>query len=164
MSKITIQGVPRQFSADELLAKQQQAAKAYLETSQSLHRLYSNNHGDFFNQYADLILEGYRPAVGRLPDLQANDYTAYLLKPQSLLDSEVLELQQKVKQAYIAELELERVEFESKLVQQMLQADQAKEAKALEAKQAKKLAEYKAIAASTYSPLQLPEAEQTATI
>lgn len=156
MTKITIHGTPRQFSADELLAKQQQAARAYLETSQSLHRLYSNTHGDFFNSYAELILEGYRPANERLPDLQANSYTIYLRKPQSLLDSEVLELQQKVKQAYIEELELERVEFESKLVQQMLQADQAKEQKALETKKAKKLAEYKEIAASTYTPLNIP--------
>lgn len=164
MSKITIHGTPRQFSADELLAKQQQAARAYLETSQSLHRLYANNHGSFFNDYAELILEGYKPALERLPDLQPNSYTIYLRKPQSLLDSEVLALEQKVRQEYISELEREHKEFEAKLVAQMVAADQAKEAKALEAKKAKKLAEYKIIAANTYTPLQLPETEQTATI
>lgn len=164
MSKITITGTPRQYCADELLAKQQQAVRAYLETSQSLHRLYSNNHGSFFNDYAELVLLGYRLAAGRLPELHPNDYTLYLIKPASVLDTEVLELQQKVKQSYVEELELERVEFEAKLVAQMMAADQAKEAKALEAKQAKKLAEYKAIAANTYTPLQLPEAEKTATI
>ena len=156
MSKITIQGTPRQYCPNELQTKQQKATKAYLETSQSLYRLYSNNHGDFFNQYADLILEGYRPALHRLPDLQANNYIAYLLKPQSLLDKEVLELEQRVKQAYIGELELERREFEAKLVTQMLQADEQKELKALEAKRAEKLAEYKTIAASTYTPLAIP--------
>lgn len=156
MSKITIQGTPRQWCADELQTRQQKATKAYLETSQSLYRLYANNHGSFFNQYADLILEGYRPAVERLPDMQPNSYTAYLRKPQSLLDSEVLELEQRVKQEYISALELERKEYEAKLVAQMLQADEQKELKALEAKQAKKLAEYKTIAASTYTPLSIP--------
>lgn len=156
MSKITIQGTPRQFDSNELQARQQKATRAYLETSQSLHRLYSNNHGDFFNQYADLILEGYRPDVSRLPDLQPSSYTIHLRKPQSLLDSEVLALEQKVKQEYISELELERAEFETKLVTQMLQADEEKELKALEAKRAEKLAEYKTIAASTYTPLAIP--------
>lgn len=156
MTKITIKGTPRQYDVNELQARQQQATKAYLETSQSLYRLYSNNHGDFFNQYAGLILEGYKPAVERLPDLQANSYLIYLRKPQSLLDTEVLALEQKVKREYVAELEEERKEYESKLVTQMLQADEAKEQKALEAKRAKKLKEYKAIAASTYTPLNIP--------
>ena len=156
MDKTTIKGTPRQFCVDELQTRQQKATKAFLETSQSLHRLYSNSHGDFFDQYADLILEGYRPDVSRLPDLQPTSYTAYLRKPQHLLDTEVLKLEQEVKQQYVAELELERKEFEAKLVTQMLQADKAKEQKALEAKKAKKLAEYKAIAASTYTPLAIP--------
>lgn len=156
MTKTTIKGTPRQYCADELQTKQQRATKAYLETSQSLHRLYSNSHGDFFNQYADLILEGYRPDVSRLPDLSATSYTIYLRKPQHLLDTEVLALEQGVKQEYISELELERKEYEAKLVTQMLQADQEKEQKALEAKKAKKLEEYKAIAASTYTPLAIP--------
>lgn len=164
MSKIKVQGVPRQFDLNELQVKQQKATKAYLETSQSLHRLYSNNHGDFFNQYAELVLEGYRPALHRLPDLQANDYTAYLLKPQSLLDSEVLELEQRVKQAYIQELERDHVEFEIKLVAQMVAADEAKEQKALETKKAKKLAEFKVIAANTFTPLLLPETERVAKV
>lgn len=111
-----------------------------------------------------MILEGYKPAVERLPDLQANNYTIYLRKPQSLLDSEVLELEQRVKQEYISELEREHIEFESKLITQMLQADQAKEQKALETKQAKKLAEYKVIAANTFTPLLLPETERVAKV
>lgn len=156
MDKITIKGTPRQFCPDELQVKQQKATKAYLETSQSLHRLYANNHGDFFNQYAELILLGYRPAVERLPDLEPSSYTAYLHKPASVLDAEVLKLEQKIKQEYISELELERSEFEAKLVAQMLAADKAKEQKALETKKAKKLEEFKALAAKTYSPLTIP--------
>ena len=156
MTKITIKGTPRQFDLNELQVRQQKATKAYLETSQSLHRLYASTHGDFFNQYANLILEGYRPAVERLPDLEPNSYTAYLHKPASVLDAEVLKLEQEVKQAYIEELEREHKEFQVKLVAQMLQADEEKEAKALEVKKAKKLAEFKALAAKTYSPLTIP--------
>lgn len=152
----TIKGTPRQFCVDELQVRQRKATKAYLETSQSLYRLYSNDYADFFNSYGELILEGYRLAVERLPDLQPSSYTIYLRKPASVLDAEVLELEAKVKQAYITELELERTEYEAKLVAQMLAADEAKELKALEIKKAKKLEEFKALAAKTYSPLTIP--------
>ena len=164
MSKITIQGVPRQFSADELLAKQQKAVTAYKETNQNLYRLHSSTHGAFFDRYAELVLEGYRPANGRLPDLQAGDYTSYLIKPASIQDEEIAALEHKVKLEYIQSLELERLEFEAKLVAQMLQADEVKRAKAEATKQAKKLEEYKLIASNTWQPLSIPETEQTATI
>lgn len=164
MSKVTIQGVPRQYSVDDLQVRQQQVVKTFLETGQSLYILHKQTHGQFFDSLAELILKGYKPANERLPVIEASSYTMYLRKPQSILDVEIAALEHKVKLEYIQSLELERTEYEAKLVAQMMQADQQKEAKAMEAKQAKKLAEYKLIAANTFTPLQLPETERAASV
>jgi len=152
----TISGVPAQFNQQELDARQQQQVDAFLKTSQSSYRLAAHLPHDFLNEYARLSALGYSLTDFPIIMSPAN-YSALLHQPQAILEPLITEIKSKVRAEYIAELQAEHDHYKQLLIEQLRQADIAKEMKAKAEQEAKALAKYQKLADDCYTPLEIPK-------
>jgi hypothetical protein len=157
-TKTTIKGSPRNYSQAELetLQTKHRAVYAIKDAKENVSAALPY---DFIMLIHNKLNEGYSLTRDcRLHLAPLNNHVA-LIKPESVQAQETAALDYEVRQAYIAELEQEREDYKKLLVQQLLEADQAKEAAKAEQAKAKKLADFEKQADECYGELKLPESE-----
>lgn len=154
--QIKISGIPPQFNQQELEQRQNKMVEAFLKTSQSSYRMQTHLPNEFLNEYARLHSLGYRLTDYPITTSPAN-YVALLHQPQEVLDPLIADIRAKVKAEYIAELESEHQRYKALLIEQLKQADLAKELEAKQQQEAKLLAKYEKLANDCYQPLEIPK-------
>lgn len=156
-NKITISGAPRKFNAEELERRQQQSQWAYTQTSQCCEIIRAAIPLQFLQAVSDKMAAGY--TLSKYPiTMESLNYSAHLVKPQSIQEADIAIINNDVRAAYKAELEADHTKYQSLLLDQLLQAEELKQAKAAEAAKEKLLARLQKEAADCYAPLDFPEA------
>jgi septal ring factor EnvC (AmiA/AmiB activator) len=156
LSTTTIQGIPREFNAEELEALQTVQVNNYLNTSQSKYNHRAALIGDFLNGFAELYAEGYR--LSEFPiQVESLNNSMLLTKPDALLQSEIEAIKEKVRLTYIDALKAERENYKSALVQQLRETAEAKKHAEEQRKQQKQLEEYEKQAQECFGELVIPD-------
>lgn len=155
--KTTIKGVPRQFSQEELDSRIASAELLFSKSQQSKHRLQRDLPQQLLLEYEKLVKEGYSLSTNFPLDLHTPPYVAHLNKPEHLLTEDLEAVKRETKQRYIEELEAEHQHYQSLLLQQLLEAEEEKQRTKQEAEREKLVEKFKQQAATTYSPLNIPD-------
>lgn len=146
---------PRKFDAEELAIRQQQARWAYSQTTQSCELVRGSIPNQFLQVVIDHASDGY--LLTDYPvDTSPMSYSAQMRKPEHVQEVELKQLDEKVKTAYLSELEKELATFKSRLVAQQLENDEIEQQKKLEKAKAKRLAELQREADNTYGNIIVP--------
>lgn len=156
-NKITIKGVPRKFDQAELEQRQQGYHNVYRNTDQCCTVVRADIAYDFLAKVIEMSAQGYILTHKYPISTQYESYHAHMVKPESVQAADIVAINERVKQEYIAELESERAEYRELLTAQLLQAAALKEQKKEEEKKAKLLAEIEREVADTFGDLVIPE-------
>lgn len=156
MTKTTIRGVPPVFDQHHLEQLRDRKIQAFLNTTQSKHLIHAALPAELLKLYGELVKEGY--TLSDLPVTMAPGvYSAWLIKPAHILDPEIEAIKAKAKVEYVTRLESEHDRYKQLLIQQLIEADEKKEAQEAARRKEKKLAEFRKQADECYKPLEIPE-------
>ena len=155
--KIVIKGVPAKFDPSELERRQQQHKFAYQQTQQCCEIIRGAIPQQFLQAVSDKMAAGY--TLSKYPiSMEPLNYSAHLVKPQTMQEVDIATINNEVRAAYKVELEANHAKYQNLLLEQLLQAEEQKQAKAADAAKEKLLARLQKEAANCYSPLVFPEA------
>ena len=155
--KIVIKGIPAKFDPSELERRQQQSLWAYQQTSQCCEIIRAAIPQQFMQAVSDKMAAGY--TLSKYPIvMESLNYSAHLVKPPAMQEVDIAIINNDVRDAYRVELEADHAKYQSLLLEQLLQAEEQKQAKAADAAKEKLLARLQKEAANCYSPLVFPEA------
>jgi hypothetical protein len=156
LSTTTIQGLPREYNAEELEALQAVQVNGYLNTSQSKYNHRAALLPDFLNGFAELYVQGYR--LSEFPvQIESLNNSMLLTKPDALLQSEIEAIKERVRLTYIDALKAERETYKAALVQQLREAAEAKQIAEEQRKQQKQLEQYEKQAKECFGELVIPD-------
>lgn len=153
---IKIQGAPRDYNEQELQSLQAARRNVYMQV-ENKERITAEFGYDLIEKTHQKLLEGY--TMERTLPIALSPLNNYivLIKPKEMQEKEMLLLDEQVKAQYITDLKREREDYKKLLVQQLLEADQAKEAAKAEQARVKKIAEFEKHAQECFGELKLPE-------
>ncbi|MDR6581635.1 hypothetical protein [Pseudomonas extremaustralis] len=154
--KITIKGVPPKFDHSELERRQAARHNQYNLTSES----HCVARGDialvFLKNVIKLAEQGYELSSKYPVTTDPMSYAAYMRKPEEIAKADLKELDELVKQEYIADLEREHQKYKDLLTAQLLQAAELKDKKKEEERKAKLLKEVEKEVANAFGELVIP--------
>jgi hypothetical protein len=154
---IKMKGSIPTFDQIELERRQTAFKHMYLNTLECKAVVRAELSFQFLHAVIKMAEEGYI-LDEKLPiRLESLNYSAYMTKPQDIQDADLALMTGKVKEDYIAELERERVRFKELLKAQLIEREEAKEAKKQADAKAKKLAEIEKEVSDTFAPLVIPD-------
>ena len=154
--KIVIKGIPAKFDPSELHRRQQQSLWAYQQTSQCCEIIRGAIPQQFLQAVSDKMAAGY--TLSKYPiSMDPLNYSAHLVKPQAMQEVDIATINNDVRDAYKVELEADHAKYKSLLLEQLLQAEEQKQAKAADAAKEKLLARLQKEVANCYAPLEFPE-------
>ena len=155
-TKKTIQGAPAKFDANELQRRQQQHKFAYQQTQQCCEMIRGAIPQLFLQAVSDKMAAGY--TLSKYPiTMESLNYSAHLVKPPAMQKADIAIIKNDVRAAYKAELEADHAKYQNLLLEQLLQAEEQKQAKAADAAKEKLLARLQKEVANCYNPLEFPE-------
>ena len=155
--KIVIKGIPAKFDPNELERRQQQSQWAYTQTSQCCEIIRAAIPQQFLQSVSDKMAAGY--TLSKYPIvMEYLNYSAHLVKPPAMQEVDIATINNEVRESYKAELEADRAKYQSLLLEQLLQAEEQKQAKAAASAKEKLLARLQKEVADCYAPLVFPEA------
>ena len=155
--KIVIKGVPAKFDPSELERRQQQHKFAYQQTQQCCEIIRGAIPQQFLQAVSDKMAAGY--TLSKYPiSMEPLNYSAHLVKPQTMQEVDIATINNEVRAAYKVELEANHAKYQNLLLEQLLQAEEQKQAKAADAAKEKLLARLQKEVADCYAPLVFPEA------
>ena len=155
--KIVIKGAPAKFDPSELERRQQQHKFAYQQTQQCCEMVRGAIPQLFLQAVSDKIAEGY--SFSKYPiSMEPLNYSAQLVKPPAMQEVDIATINNEVRDDYKAELEASHAKYQSLLLEQLLQAEEQKQAKAAASAKGKLLARLQKEVADCYAPLVFPEA------
>ena len=156
-TKKTIQGIPAKFDARELNRRQQQHKAAYQQTSQCCEIIRGAIPQQFLQAVSDKMAAGY--TLSKYPiSMEPLNYSAHLVKPQTMQEVDIATINNEVRAAYKVELEANHAKYQNLLLEQLLQAEEQKQAKAADAAKEKLLARLQKEVAQCFVPLEFPDA------
>lgn len=155
--KTIISGVPRQFSETELKNRQDKYRFAYLETSQCCKLVRGHHPLDIFEKVESHINLGFVVSKKQPITVEPLNYSVWMIKPQEEQQVDLSGIDAKIKAEYIAELEKEHTDYKQRLYEQLVEAEERKQAAKEKAAKEKVYAELKKQAETCYTPLQIPE-------
>ncbi|WP_296232109.1 hypothetical protein [uncultured Pseudomonas sp.] len=155
-NKTTIHGAPREYSQLELAQLQEQRKTLYQHAENYIH-VQADLSYDFLMAVIEKEKEGFVLCPKAHINMVPLAFRARMLKPQEVQDAELSAIFEQVREQYIADLQREREEYKSLLVQQLMEADQAKEAAKAEQARTKKLAEFEKQANECFGELVIKE-------
>ena len=127
MSKISINGVPAQFEAAVLEQRQESYRNAYRQTSQCCEIVRGTIPNKFLQTVADKLAEGY--LLSKYPvTLEPINYSARLIKPPAMQETDIARIDAEIKEKYLTELEASHASYKENLIQQLLDAEEVKQA------------------------------------
>ena len=156
-TKITIQGAPREFELAELERRQEVSTYAYNQTSQRCEVLTKPIAFQLLEAVIEKVNSGYQLASDYPIHTDPLHFSCYLIKPTEMQKEDLARILTEVKDMYIQELQQERAEYKARLIQQLEEAEAAKEVKRLEAAKAKRRLEIEAEADNCFGKLTIPE-------
>jgi len=155
--KITIQGAPRDFDPAELSRRQEVSTYAYRNTSQRCEILTKPIAFQLLEAVAEKVNNGFQLASEYPILTNPLHFSCYLIKPDSMQQEDLSRICAEVKDKYIQELEQERAEYKARLIQQLLEAEVAKEQKKMEDQKKKRRTELEKEASECFGELIIPE-------
>lgn len=155
--KIVINGTPKKFDADELKARQAQWHHAYRETSKSCEIVRGAHPKQFLQAVIDHAAKGFTLTDYPVA-LDPLAYAVHMRKPLSVQESDIDKINQEVRDAYKLELEADHAKYQKLLLEQLLQAEELKQAKAADAAKEKLLVRLQKEVDACYAPLEFPDA------
>lgn len=156
-TKITIQGAPREFELAELERRQAVSIYAYNNTSQRCEILTKPLAYLLLEAVIEKVNAGYALASDYPIQIDSLHFSCYLIKPIAMQKEELARICAEVKDHYIQELEKERAEYRARLIQQLEEAEVAKEQKKLEDQKKKRRAELEKEASECFGELIIPK-------
>lgn len=156
-NKITVQGSAPKYEEAVLKQHQLERRTEYNTSRESHEYVFGELPFDFICQIVELSKQGYELS-NRFPlsFAQLSNH-AWMRKPDHLTEADLVALDIKTKESYVAWLESERESFKQKLTQQLLQAAALKEKKKEQDKEAKLLREIQAEVDATFADLVIPD-------
>ena len=154
--KIRIHGIPKQFDANELKARQEKWHYAYRETTQSCEIVRGAHPKQFLQAVIDHATKGYT-LTDHPVALDPSAYSTYMRKPVDIQEADTAKINDDVREAYKLELEADHAKYQKLLLEQLLQAEELKQAKAADAAKEKLLARLQKEVDSCYTPLEFPD-------
>ena len=155
--KIVINGVPAKFDASELQRRQQQHKVAYQQTQQCCEMIRGSIPQQFLQSVSDKMAAGY--TLSKYPTtMEPINYSALLVKPPAMQEVDLTKINNEVSSAYKAELEASHNDYKQRLYEQLVQAEESKQAAKAQAAKDKVYADLKRQADQAYSSLEFPEA------
>ena len=155
--KIVIKGVPAKFDPSELERRQQQHKFAYQQTQQCCEIIRGAIPQQFLQAVSDKMAAGY--TLSKYPiSMEPLNYSAHLVKPQTMQEVDIATINNEVRAAYKVELEANHAKYQNLLLEQLLQAEEQKQAKAADAAKEKLLARLQKEVAQCFVPLEFPDA------
>ena len=155
--KIVIKGTPAKFDANELQRRQQQHTFAYQQTQQCCEMIRGAIPQQFLQAVSDKMAAGY--TLSKYPiTMEPVNYSALLVKPPAMQEADLSKINNDVRDAYKVELEADHAKYQNLLLEQLLQAEEQKQAKAAASAKDKLLARLQKEVADCYAPLVFPDA------
>lgn len=154
---IKISGTPRQFDENELKARQAKHHHMYRETSACTQLIRGGHPLDLFQRVVTAAKSGLEIATKYPINLEARSYSVYMMKPAEEQESDLATIDAEVRTAYIEELKLEHANYQERLYQQLVEAEDAKQAARAKAAKDKVYADLRKQSENCYAPLQIPE-------
>ena len=154
---IKISGVPRQFDENELKARQAKHHHMYRETSACTQLIRGGHPLDLFQRVVTAAKSGLEIATKYPISLEAMSYSLYMMKSVEEQASDLAAIDVEVRAAYIEELKLEHTDYKERLYQQLVEAEDAKQAARAQAAKDKIYADLKKQSENCYTPLQITE-------
>ncbi|MNE89057.1 hypothetical protein D3C80_1864350 [compost metagenome] len=105
----------------------------------------------------DKAKDGFTIALGQAVSLAPLNYMCWMKKPESMQEEDIANIRVEQKAKYVADLQAEHTRYQDLLRQQLIQAAEEKERKAVEAAKAKQLAAIEKQVTECYTPLSIPE-------
>lgn len=154
---IKISGTPRQFDENELKARQAKHHHMYRETSACTQLIRGGHPLDLFQRVVTAAKSGLEIATKYPISLEPTAYSLYMMKSVEEQASDLAAIDVEVRAAYIEELKLEHADYKERLYQQLVEAEDAKQAARAQAAKDKIYADLKKQSENCYTPLQIPE-------
>ena len=155
--KIVIKGIPAKFDPNELERRQQQSQWAYTQTSQCCEIIRAAIPQQLLQSVSDKMAAGY--TLSKYPiTMEPVNYSALLVKPPAMQEADLSKINNDVRDAYKVELEADHAKYQNLLLEQLLQAEEQKQAKAAASAKDKLLARLQKEVADCYAPLVFPDA------
>ena len=154
---IKISGTPRQFDENELKARQAKHHHMYRETSACTQLIRGGHPLDLFQRVVTAAKSGLEIATKYPISLEAMSYSLYMMKSVEEQESDLATIDAEVRTAYIEELKLEHANYQERLYQQLVEAEDAKQAARAQAAKDKIYADLKKQSENCYTPLQITE-------
>ena len=156
-TKTTIQGAPREFELAELERRQAVSTYAYNKTSQRCEILTKPLAYLLLEAVIEKVNAGYQITSEFPIQFEPLHFSCYLIKPTEMQKEDLARICAEVKEQYITELEKERAEYKARLIQQLEEAEVAKEQKKLEDQKKKRRAELEKEASECFGELIIPK-------
>lgn len=154
---IKISGSAPKFEQKELEQRQAAYRTMYHATMESKEAVRAELPHLFLLNVIKHSEEGYILDENTPLRLEVLNYRAFMTKPSHLQTQDLEAADFKIKEAYIVELEAERLRYKQLLTEQLLEADAAKEQKKLDIARAKRLAEIVSEVENCFGQLVIPD-------
>lgn len=155
--KIVIKGVPPQWDNSEYERRVEEWTHVYRGTERSMALVRASLEHDFLQAVIDKAQQGYTITPSKRVMHSNLDHSVFMVKPLAEQEADIAEIRKDVKTEYIEWLEKERTRYQELLRQQLIQAQEEKEAKAAEQAKAKQMAAIEKQVTECYAPLVIPE-------
>jgi uncharacterized protein YqgQ len=140
-ARITVQGAPKKYDADELLKRQRGYHLMYSTTDQCCEMIYSELPYLFLTKIIDKHEQGYTLTSKYPISTDTLNYHAHMVKPANLQTLDLQAIDERVKAEYIIELEADLAKYKELLRLQLLEKAELAEQEKLDLKRAKLLKE-----------------------
>lgn len=138
---ISINGTARKFSQSELEQRQQGFHSMYKATDQCCTMVQGEIPYAFLTKVIEMSKEGFSLTNKYPVSCSPGSYHARMIKPESVQQADLEEINERVKQEYVTELQTELTEYRNLLTRQLLEKAELAEQKRIADKRAKLLAD-----------------------
>ncbi|HDS1815978.1 TPA: hypothetical protein QEM96_000598 [Pseudomonas putida] len=155
--KIKIAGIPPQWDQAEYNRRVESWVHAYRHTEKSMELVSASLGHEFLQAVIDKAQAGYTIThTKRLVHAELY-HSTYMVKPLEMQEQDIEAIKAKVKSEYVEWLESEHARYQNLLREQLVQAQEEKERKAVEAAKAKQLVAIEKEVQACYKPLVIPD-------
>lgn len=155
-ARVTVQGAPKKYDADELLKRQRGYHSMYTTTDQCCEIIYSELPYLFLTKIIEKHEKGYTLTSKYPISTDTLNYHAHMVKPEDLQTLDLQAIDERVKAEYISELEVDLFKYKELLKNQLLENAQLAEQEKLDMKRAKLLKEIEQEVDDAYGKLVVP--------
>lgn len=155
-ARITVQGAPKKYDANELLKCQRGYHLMYKTTDQCCEMIYSELPYLFLTKIIEKHEQGYTLTSKYPISTDTLNYHAHMVKPEAKQQQDLQTIDERVKAEYICALEADLVKYREQLKLQLLEKLELAEQEKLDMKRAKLLKEIEQEVDDAFGKLVVP--------